>query len=907
MSPPGTLGYSPWELPLYRTMLPVPHSPPPRGLASQLTGAASRLLRLSSLTLPPPGGPSQPWGATRPCRLHTHIAPCDRIHRHPHYPRAQHFSCCFPPFTAPSDLTIFGPLSLGSPASTASTTVLSVSVPARGDTITGSTVPDGTAVGALAKFATTRRAHRSTSLTYNNGTTSGLYCINDMQHLAYLLLTKNVELDDDDATNYLLGTSTNSAAGEAVYYTIPTDAATAFYLVLTTPEAVGDSFVKGKPFKKADAAAAAIRHLLPDDDDVEHCFARLPGCLPIPFGLTIAHGPYDDNMSSILLDMDLSKRIGDRWARLAITFQPNLHATATTTETTKPILPSLHSGQKWGTSIFINPAPVSPAQEALWADEIAAADAIRLQVIDRHRTAEVERAVQLARDEMSRVTPSLGAPPPPRQVLIPGAMRDDDTIESGATFTMNSTEAQKAALAILLSAVAYDESGRAHIVPPAWTADAATIFDEKGTKASRNAWMVSAIKAKTTEFAESYDFQYRNVRMPRLSAIVIAYLSHGIINSEPCESVEEAKNVNGFSIYHCIPPTFQHTEKESDSHTKRKREDILGEHEDHKTKLDTSISAHTYLGWTQTLTSLTSNVTAIFAALAVTNGKELKAKKQLAPDLCTNLRHAALTWTQEKIQVWFEKHRRTNGHMPHFACTTIDNMICSRAELATNPTFLRYAMTDQWKKIPATDFLRINDIFYAAIDRFRVAAANGDAIPITPLWNNSQQKQREDATKRKEETARIEQLAQQLLRQRGLTLPAAGRTDGGGSSHQQPRTGDVIPKKQRTERIKPSDADKKGFIIYPIKGPLPLPDFPNEAEYRTCPGFIRTGAACRNPDCKGKHHGPEQMPPDIFRRWCNLVKNTPDMTWDLSTVPPHVLIKCQKACATPTNDIETIE
>ena len=66
MSPPGTLGYSPWELPLYRTMLPVPHSPPPRGLASQLTGAASRLLRLSSLALPPPGGSQSTMGSDSP-------------------------------------------------------------------------------------------------------------------------------------------------------------------------------------------------------------------------------------------------------------------------------------------------------------------------------------------------------------------------------------------------------------------------------------------------------------------------------------------------------------------------------------------------------------------------------------------------------------------------------------------------------------------------------------------------------------------------------------------------------------------------------------------------------------------------------------------------------------------------
>ena len=400
--------------------------------------------------------------------------------------------------------------------------------------------------------------------------------------------------------------------------------------------------------------------------------------------------------------------------------------------------------------------------------------------------------------------------------------------------------------------------------------------------------------------------------MPRLSPIIIAYISHGIFNAEPCDTIKEAKNVNSFSIFHCVPPTYQHTEKLTDAQTKRKREDILGENDDNKTKLDTSITSHTYLGWTHTLTTLTSNITAICAALVYVFGRELKTKKQSAPDLCANLRHLALQLTQEKTQLWFEKHRRTNGHMPHFAATTIDNMICARAELASNPSNLRYAMTDQWHKLPVAEFVRVNDVFYAACDRFAVAASNGDSIPLTPLWNTSQQKQREDAAKKKEETTRLEQMAAQLLKQRGFTVGGGGRSTP--STTISTGAGKGEHKKQKTDRPPPTAEDRVGYVVYAIKGKMPMPKFPNPTQYHTCAGFIRTGASCRNPTCPGKHDTPMQMPNDILTLWCHHIKRTPDLSWDLNTVPPHILSQCLGQDngnsfdqTPPDNHIETIE
>ena len=799
------------------------------------------------------------------------------------------------PYTAPHSpliLLALTPLSPAAPffsdAASAATLAVSIANPRDGGTITGWKPRAATSSAKLIRFATGQRLqHRAGALAHDTAT-CGVYFFTNAT-LGYALLPTIVEEGEDDAVvEHVLATKSNIAAGDGNWITFPADHATSYYVVLTTAAFVGPAFVHGTPFKKATAAAACLQQWLGDaTDDTEHVLARIPGALPFPFGLPIGRGPYDDTMSSLLIPLELQNNTADKWGELGTAFNADLHAAAIANATTlKKILPSIKKTEKWGTNISILPTMLTPSQEAIWRDDIQTLQTVLTTIDQEHHQKLLDDARAKVRDELARNQPPNNHPMMNRMVGSTTMEDDDATLGTGANLSVSTADAQKAIMALFLSTIV-DVDGKEQLAGPIWTADADTIFNSAMSKTDRATWYHGLLKTKTTEYSESYDFNHRAINMPPLSKAHLAFWVNAAFATEAQDSIEEAKHANGITVFHLLPPSFIQSKEQKDiiaTNARREREEMMGESGKNLTKLDTAVHTSTYLGWCSFLNTWCANLTCPFSVLALTGKRDLKPHNQPPPDVISRIREGACTITHFRVRNHFEKNRITNPHMPYSFAGSLDVMFCQQAEFATDPTNIRHVMQDNWHKIPVQRIKTINQIFLQGINRFTTAAMNGEQLLPGTLWLSSPAKQKKDDADKRARDAEMKAHAE-LYAKQNLRKMADNNNDRkpGGQPEKKQRVGNGT--NDKTD----NPDDYVGFIVYDLKGKMPMPNFPDPTNYYTCAGFIRQGAKCRMQGCPGKHEGPNKMPIDILRLWRAHVYATPHMSWNPVTVPSNLL------------------
>jgi len=296
-------------------------------------------------------------------------------------------------------------------------------------------------------------------------------------------------------------------------------------------------------------------------------------------------------------------------------------------------------------------------------------------------------------------------------------------------------------------------------------------------------------------------------------------------------------------------------------------EDLLGEVDERKTRISTTVKCPTTLeDIDQILAGLANLQGLVKVWVTVPDGEKGPFLYWAARDLMTLL--TSLDFRRAYAQQFPAKQ----PHLLHYLMAVIDRILHTLALWSQRFSNLRLAANGKWGDLNTSALQQAEEAYI--IDRQRIATfCAGDTVPIVQTWTESKE---EKALKERQEAANFAKF-----------LQMQGGGGGRKRNNNRPGLGESEEKRRQTTlgEAATRSKSKAGDIIYKGKGlRMPLPKMPEGAK-KPCAAHYRQGSYCRfGHGCDFDHTPIDELEPACQKAWISLVRKTEGMSFNLERV-----------------------
>ena len=638
-------------------------------------------------------------------------------------------------------------------------------------------------------------------------------------------------------------------------------------------------FQLGKSFEESDIGTGIIPHL---EQGSRWCIARVPICLPVPFGQeTLRVGTVSNEMIATLQPMGKPALL---WLDAVQSFDQDQHAAI--------VDPA--NATKLGAFLppDISKSPVTPSTSAWISLDTYMADseldADKVPLLEQIRT----RLLTLQQMAQSNHLP----PPPMVAVHSPGASIASGNAQQpvpSPTPTKSQQDATRRQVKLQLVMGNISTSGEFSTGPIRDTVSEALAGNTK----SMIEILSNELKSKNTELEEHMHKLLYQVDWCNHDPAILALLAQSKFLDTSAAGINSvadmAKAKHGISLNVFLPDDAAkeaQRREAKDRTANRDLEELLNETDANKSKVVKSILVMNYVDDLDSITTLGVNMICYFAVCRDYDFEQRQTGD--TPTLHTLIWDILILITSPIAKKWKKRASPTdNTKLAYWLFDRLNKIAWAVWSVTENESTIGKGASGKWSDIDVNPFWRQAESLQAlAMQDLRSILTDSREIPTCTLYKNSLQYRRIQQAVEKEQKDRLTALASLHLHSPGGDRPGSPtkKRKSGGEGNL-----DTTPS---TPSGNDFGLDRSGDVKYDGNGRMPEPTYPDidpsdpsKGTIReVCIGDIRQGILCKRPNCPNIHGGFAKMPPAQKAVWKNHVESTPKLSWT-SRVTPSML------------------
>ena len=574
-----------------------------------------------------------------------------------------------------------------------------------------------------------------------------------------------------------------------------------------------------------DKTEAKIRRFFHDTqsaliDNEDKVAARLPICVPIPFGSTIKVGTLDQNTYSSFDDIDDSGFLCF-WAENINKHNADLQKLLLEDDDLKQWLPATPAtGHAYLATPYV---PFSDLDD----DDVQLSKEIKLlgdeceEILARAESSQNSN-YQSARSQSSGNNAKPGGPKVGDSIDVEEAKEVSDTQMYNARI-----KAWGATLDKSTGKISFPKLSR--FIPQ---------IRDASTKATQQKLTISTIKTIERTVAKSRDFMFRSVDVPRLEKVVAAFIGNAMFSDENISSLEIDSSEGGWIVPMFLPDSASTAKAKSANAGKSEAEEALDEHASKRTKLSTTFSSVSELRTTNALLATFANIVVLALFYCHFDVTSISSAMPSVVDIVYDF---ADIITTKKARDWFKDNPNKRAQLIYWILSqTICILVCF-ARAANDVELLTAIMQNDLEDAPTDHYKLAYSLHNDTKTSLEKIFLNSTSIPDNDLWDSSAAKKELDKRDQKKLVAALD-LA-------GLLSPRGGNTNtrkGGPKNDEQPNQHNS-PKRQKT-------VSADGFILCKNGANVSLPTEYFNQTFKLCKANAADGIVCSQGNRCGKDH-----------------------------------------------------
>ena len=380
----------------------------------------------------------------------------------------------------------------------------------------------------------------------------------------------------------------------------------------------------------------------------------------------------------------------------------------------------------------------------------------------------------------------------------------------------------------------------------------APLIRDAGSKENKRNAVHSSLESIQETLSQEENFLYRQIDLPVLSKLPLSYLGQATFSYETVESLDVTTSV-GFLGVMMFPDTPAMAKIKADTADINVAEEALGEHENKKTKMDTSFTTISEITGLSSLLAWTANDIALFRMYATFDLTQ--ASGSTPPSMVKYIHDMTLKLTSLSARRWFKKNKGIESlKLLYYVMHQILTIMGCHSRASKDVLVLACILRDDFERAPKSHYRLAYEFYSDAMRQIDKVILGGGDVPSSPLWNSAPAKARSEEKENRRMLLLFYENNKDRFKDRSPGLNNKDRFKD--RSPGLPKSGERDNKRQKTGK------EGGGYLTVKTKH-LNLPGKCFNAKSKLCKSNARTDIECPWGDsCTNDHTHFNHLPRD---------------------------------------------
>lgn len=440
-----------------------------------------------------------------------------------------------------------------------------------------------------------------------------------------------------------------------------------------------------------------------------------------------------------------------------------------------------------------------------------------------------EECEKIASNNMARANDSQSAPAtaPTDSIEIVTPTQEREQLKPAAKPTYTETDYQRARVTAL--GMHYDPA-TGKLTKPVISEYYEAIMNMTSKKDQRDA-VNQTLESVEDSLAQSSNFLYRAMDLPKMSNIGASYLGQGLMASDPVTSLD-INTSTGFVLNMVMPDTQAMAKEKAEAADLNYAEEAIGEHHSKKAKLDTTFQSIKEIGGLNSFLAIIANGMGVQHLLFKFDVESTAP----IPSVAYYIYNLALHMTSKRARKWLKNNRADNQQLFYYVLNQVLAILACVAGASKDVLVTTAILSESLDQVPNQPYKTAHRVYESTLECIERVLLNSQEVPQSALWRSAPAKKRQDDKEAKK-------IAE-------LLSPRANNNNKKDTSKER-RDSDANKKGQNKKQK--AEGDTSGWISCKSNN-LQLPKELFNQDYHLCKSEARDDTTCPwGPKCNNDH------------------------------------------------------